>query len=156
MTLRRVGRKLTIGSELHGWHIRQSGLVVPLGLLAVDMITDNGAGYIVDAFQNLVELENMNWHDAGTGTNAEAQADSALQTPWGGARVSGTQSEPAANQYRTTATITFNNTFAITEHGLFSANAAGVLLDRSKFAAVNVVNLESIVFQYTLTVNAGG
>lgn len=156
MTLRRVGRKLTIGSELHGWHIRQSGLVVPLGLLAVDMITDNGAGYIVDAFQNLVELENMNWHDAGTGTNAEAQSDSALQTPWGGARVSGTQSEPAANQYRTTATITFNNTFAITEHGLFSANAAGVLLDRSKFAAVNVVNLESIVFQYTLTVNAGG
>lgn len=149
-------RVLTIQAELYGWHVKASGLVVPLGLLSLNMVTDNGAGFIVDAFQNLVELESMNWHDAGTGTNAEAQADSALQTPWGGARVAGAQTEPAANQYRTTATIPFTGPFAIVEHGLFSAAAVGTLFDRSKFAVVNVVNLDSIIFQYTLTVNAGG
>jgi hypothetical protein len=120
------------------------------------MVTDSGAAFMVDAFQNLTEIDALNWHDAGTGTNAEAQGDSALQTPWGGARVAGAQTEPAANQYRTTATIPFTGPFAIVEHGLFSANAAGTLWDRSKFGAVNVVNGESIIFQYTLTVTAGG
>lgn len=152
----KIGRRLYITGELEGWHVRRSGIVVPLGVLSRDMVTDNGAAFMVDALQNLTELENLNWHDAGTGTNAEAQADSALQTPWGGARVSGVVTEPASNQYRTTGTIVFTGPFAIVEHGIFSANAAGTLWDRSKFAAVNVVNLESIIFQYTLTVVAGG
>lgn len=152
----KIGRKLQCSSELVGWHNLACGLIIPLGVLSVDMVTDNGAAYIVDALQNLTEMENLNWHDAGTGVNAEAQADAALQTPWGGARVAGAQTEPAANQYRTTATIAFTGPFAIVEHGLFSAAAAGTLFDRSKFGAVNVVNLESITFQYTLTVAAGG
>lgn len=151
-----IGRRLYFESELCGWKRTRSGVIIPLGILSRDMVTDNGAAFMVDALQNLTELENLNWHDAGTGVNAEAQADSALQTPWGGARVSGVQSEPATNQYRTTGTIVFTGPFAITEHGLFSAAAAGTLWDRSKFAAVNVVNLESIIFQYTLTVVAGG
>src|SRR4051812_2974831 len=152
----KIGRKLLCSSELVGWHHRRSGVIVPLGVLSVDMVTDNGAAYIVDALQNLTEMENLNWHDAGTGTNAEAQNDSALQTPWGGARVAGAQTEPAANQYRTTATITFNAGFAIVEHAIFSAAAVGTCFDRSKFGVVNVVNLEAITFQYTLTVAAGG
>lgn len=152
----KIARTLRFESELRGWLVRANGLIIPLGILSNDMVTDNGAAYMVDAFQNLTELENINWHDAGTGTNAEAQADSGLQTPWGGARISGTQSEPAANQYRTTATIVFNAPFAITEHGVFSAVAAGTLWDRSKFLAVNVAAGESIIFQYTLTVVAGG
>lgn len=151
-----IQRKLEMRAELHGWHVRRSGLIVPLGLLSQNMVTDNGAAYLTNCFLNTAEPENLNWHDAGTGTNAEAQADSALQTPWGGARVAGTQTAPAANQYRTTATIVFTGPFAIDEHGLFSAAAAGTLWDRSKFGVVNVVNLESIIFQYTLTITAGG
>jgi hypothetical protein len=97
----------------------------------------------------------MNYHASGTGTNAEAAGDTALQTEVA-SRQAGTQSEPAANQYRTVATITYAASFAITEHGLFSASSNGTVLDRSVFAAINVVNGDGIQFTYTLTVNSGG
>ena len=142
--------------NLTATHISADGVRTDLGIVSRRVVTNNGVGYLVDALQNLTEPENLNWHDCGTGTNAEAAADSALQTAFGGSRVSGTQTEPASNQYRTTATIPFTGTLAITEHGLFSANAAGTLFDRSVFTAINVVNGDSIQFQYTLTINSGG
>lgn len=147
---------LGINAELRLIVTRRSGLVEDLGVVSRRLVTNNGVGYLVDALQNLTEAENLNWHDCGTGVAAEAATDSALGTPFGGARVAGTQTEPASNQYRTTATIPFTGTLAITEHGVFSANAAGTLLDRSVFTAVNVVNGDSITFQYTLTINSGG
>lgn len=154
--VKRKNRLIRFESELVGWHIRGDGLVVPKGILSLDSVTDAGVAFLVDAFQNLTEIENMNFHDAGTGTNAEAVGNTALQTAFGGARVTGTQSEPAANQYRSTATIPFTSTLAITEHGLFSASTVGTLWDRSVFTAINVINGDSIQFQYTLTVTSGG
>lgn len=127
-----------------------------LGLLSRRSITDAGVAFMVDAFQNTTEIENFNFHDAGTGSTAEAVGQTGLITPWGGARVSGTQSEPAANQYRSVGTITFTGSFAIVEHGIFSASSSGTLWDRSLFSAINVVNTDSIQFTYTLTVNSGG
>lgn len=135
---------------------RADGTVEDLGVVSRRVVTNGGVGFIVDALQNLTELENLNFHDCGTGTTAEAAGDSALVTPYGGARATGTQSEPASNQYRTVGTISFTSTLAITEHGLFSASSAGVLFDRSVFTAINVVNGDSIQFTYTLTVTAGG
>jgi len=126
-----------------------------LGVVSRRVITTTGAGYVVDAFQNIVELENMNWHDSGTGTSSESAGDTALETPAGPARVSGTQSEPTAVQYRTVAIITYTATQNITEHGLFSASTSGVLLDRSVFTAIPVVNTSQIEFTYTLTVDTG-
>lgn len=145
----------SVCAELSAVHIAADGTRTDLGVVSRRVVTNNGVGYLVDALQNLTEAENLNWHDCGTGTNAEAAADSALQTPYGGSRQSGTQTEPASNQYRTTATISFSGTFAITEHGIFSANAAGTLFDRSVFTAINVVSGDSIQFQYTLTLTAG-
>jgi hypothetical protein len=133
--------------------IRADGSRVELGVLSRRVVTTAGINYVVDAFQNLTELENFDFHDAGTGTTAENAADTTLQTPFGGSRVSGTATEPAANQYRSTATIPFTSTLAITEHGLFSASSAGTLFDRSVFTAINVVNGDSIQFEYTLTVS---
>jgi len=106
----------------------------------------------------------MIYHGCGTGTTAEAAADSALVTESTTAlnpdstRATGTQSEPAANQLRSTGTLTFDNTAAVTEHGLFSqaATGGGTLFDRTVFSAVNVVSGESIQFQYTVTFTAGG
>lgn len=126
-----------------------------LGVASRRVITTVGAGYIVDAFQNLVELENMNWHDSGTGTNAENAGDTGLQSPAGPARVNGTQSEPAQTQYRTVATITYTTGQTIAEHGIFSASTSGVLLDRSVFSGIAVVNGSQIEFTYTLTVSTG-
>lgn len=98
----------------------------------------------------------FDYHDCGTGTNAEAAGDTALQTPYGGARTNGTPTNPSAGVYRNTGTINFTSTLAITEHGVFSASSAGTLLDRSVFSAVNVVNLDAISFQYSLTYASGG
>ena len=126
-----------------------------LGVASRRVITTVGAGFIVDAFQNLVELEAMNYHDSGTGTNAESAGDTTLQTPAGPSRVAGTQSEGTSVQYKTVGTISYTTTQAITEHGIFSASTSGVLLDRSVFTAINVVNGSQIEFTYTLTVSTG-
>jgi hypothetical protein len=147
---------LGVNTALTATHISASGVRTELGIVSRRLVTDAGVAFFVDALQNLTELENLNFHDAGTGVGAEAVGNTTLGTPWGGARVSGTQTEPAANQYRTTATIPFTGSFAITEHGVFSASSAGTLLDRSVFSAINVVNGDSIQFQYTLTINSGG
>ena len=143
---------------------RANGEHLELGLASLRVVTNNGVGYIVDAFQNLVELENMKFHGMGTGTNAEAAADSALQTELttqynpDNTRGTGSTTEGAgANVYRTVGTNTIDTgTPAVTEHGIFSASSAGVLLDRSVFAAVNLVSGDGITFTYDLTFTAGG
>jgi hypothetical protein len=137
-----------------------------LGLASLRVVTNNGAGFIVDAFQNLVEAENMKFHGFGTGTNAEAASDSALQTELttqyatDNTRPTGSQTENGAQVYRTVATLTPDADVAITEHGIFSQAAAGggVLLDRSKFAVINLVaaNPDSLQSTYDFTVNSGG
>lgn len=142
------------------------GEVVSYGLLSTRLVTDNGVGFIVDAFQNLTELENMKYHGYGTGTTAEAQADSALVTELttqyatDNTRPTGTTTEGASgNIYRTVATLSPDSggTIAITEQGVFSASSAGTLLDRSKFSAINLVaGSDSLQTTYELTVSAGG
>ena len=125
----------------------QRGLVTiaAVNYIATDMATGT-ASPDIGAFIN---------HDAGTGVTAAAIGDTALQTPWGGARVAGTHTS-STNVYTSVATITFNNTFAITEWGLFSAASVGTLLDHRVFSAINVVNGDSIQFTYNLTSPAGG
>lgn len=140
-----------------------------LGLASLRVVTTAGVNFIVDAFQNTTELENMKFHGIGTGTGAEATSDTALGTELtteyatDNTRPTGSLGEGAtANVFRTSATITPDSggTLAITEHGIFSqaATGGGTLLDRSKFAAVNLVtgNPDSLTAQYDFTVTAGG
>lgn len=143
-------------AELQATIVRADGSREDLGVVSRRVVTDTGAAFIADAFRNVTEVELMNFHDSGTGVAAEAAANTALGTAAGPARVSGTQSSFAANAYRTVATISYTATLAITEHGVFSASTVGTLLDRSVFAAINVINGDSIQFTYTLTITAGG
>jgi hypothetical protein len=46
----------------------------------------------------------------------------------------------------------YNNTFAITEAGLFDANAVGNMYVRGNFAVINVTSGGSIEFTFNLTV----
>lgn len=154
----------TITSELKVRLFKADGRIVDYGVVSRRVVTNNGVGFIVDAWQNLVELENMKYHGCGTGTTAEAAGDSALVTESTTAlnpdstRGTGTQTEPASNQVTSTGTNTFDASAAITEHGLFSqaATGGGVLWDRSVFSAINVVSGDSIQFAYTATFTAGG
>lgn len=144
-------------------HIR-GGERLELGLASMRVVTTAGVNYITDAFQNSVELENLKYHGIGTGTNAEASGDTALQTELttqynpDNTRATGTTTEGAsANIYRTVATNTVDATAAITEHGIFSqaATGGGTLLDRSVFSAVNMVSGDSLQTTYDYTTNAG-
>ncbi|MGE4163848.1 MAG: hypothetical protein AB7G23_19140 [Vicinamibacterales bacterium] len=144
---------------------RASGEIVDLGTASFRVITTAGVGFLVDAWQNLVEPEIMKYHGCGTGTTAEAVGDTALVTESttilnpDSTRATGTLAEGAsANIFRSVGTVTFDGSGAITEHGLFSqaATGGGVLFDRSVFAAINVASGDSIQFTYDATLTAGG
>jgi|SRR5690349_13840750 len=151
-----------ITSQLSGVLIH-AGKEYDLGILSYRKVTDNGVQFITDAWRNSVELETMKYHGCGTGTNAEATADTALQTESTTAlnpdstRATGTLAGSAAT-FTSVGTPTFDATAAITEHGLLSqaATGGGVLFDRSVFSAINVVSGDSIQFTYTVTLTSGG
>lgn len=160
-----LGMPMFYGS-LCGKVIRRDGTIEDLGLLGLRVVTTAGVGFIVDAHQNLVELEDMKYHGFGSGTGNEATSDTALGTEYtteyvtNSTRPTGTQVEGAANIYRTVATFAPDSggTLAVTEHGIFSSATvgAGVLLDRTKFAAVNLVaSADSLQVTYDLTYTAG-
>lgn len=136
--------------------IRGSGETLDLGLISIGVVTTAGVNALVDAFQGLFTLSNFKYHASGTGTTAEATTDTVLVAEVG-SRVVGTQTEgSSANIYKTVGTITYASSYAITEHGLFSASTGGTLWDRSVFSAINVSANDSIEFTYELTCNAGG
>jgi len=126
------------------------------GCISIKKVTTAFRDRIVASLQNSTTspLDVFKYHACGTGTTAEANTQTALVTEVG-SRVSGTQATDGnANVYRTVATITPGNTYAITEHGILSAASAGVLMDRSVFAAINVGASDSIQFTYDCTFNA--
>jgi hypothetical protein len=125
-----------------------------LGTISKRIVTAAFIALITDELTNTDRpaMQTLNFHDSGTGTNAESGSDTTLQIPTGESRDTGTQTSPSAGQYRTVATHSYSNSFAVTEHGVFSAASGGTLLDRSKFAAINVVSGSQIQFTYTLTI----
>lgn len=153
-----------IESSLRLVHLKADGTRVDYGVVSRRLVTTTGAGFIVDAFQNLVELENMKFHGAGTGAVAEAVGDTALGAESTTAlnpdstRATGTTTESTPTTYQTVGTLAFDATTAVTEHGVLSqaATGGGVLLDRSVFTAINVVSGDSIQFTYSFAVTAGG
>lgn len=152
---------------LYGRVVKGDGKVLDLGLMSMRVVTDTGVGFIVDAFQNLVELENMKYHGFGTGSTAESAAQTALVTELttqyasDSTRPTGTTTEGAsANIYRTVATLSpdTGGTIAVTEHGVFSqaATGGGVMIDRSVFSAVNLTaGSDSLQVTYDLTFTSG-
>lgn len=136
------------------------------GIVSRKVVTTVGAGYIVDAFQNSVELENMKFHALGTGSTAEASGDTALVTELtteytGNVRATGTTTEFSALVYQTVATNTLDSgTPNLREHGILTqaATGGGVLLDRSVYAGIALDGTvgDALTTDYRLTFTAGG
>ena len=139
---------------------------IDYGTVGYKVVTDTGVAFIVDAFQNIVELENMKYHGIGTGSTAEGAGESALVTELtteytpDNVRATGTTIEGAtANIFRTVATNTLSGGGALLrEHGVFSqaAVAGGVLLDRTLFALITLADGDSLQSTYDLTLTSGG
>lgn len=147
---------------------RGDGEVVDLGLASMRVVTTVGVKFICDDFNaGGTEISNMKFHGFGTGTNAEAAADTALQTELttqyavDSTRPTGSQASATASPnatYTTVATLSPDSggTIAVTEHGIFSASSSTTLLDRSVFSAVNLVAAsDSLQATYVLTLNSG-
>ena len=161
--LDKIASCLVVESRLYAVHIHADGRRDDLGLVSYKVVTDAGVGYIVDAFQNLTELENMKYHGLGTGTTAEAASQTGLVTELttqynpDNTRATGSLTEGAgANVFRTVGTNTVDGAAAVTEHGIFSAATGGVLLDRSLFSVINLSASDSLQTTYDLSLSSGG
>lgn len=135
------------------------------GIVSRRVVTTAGVGFLVDAWQNITELENMKYHGIGTGSGAEASSETALVTESTTAlnpdstRATGTLAEGAgANIFRSVGTLTADAAIAAIEHGLFSQAAVpgGVLWDRSLYSVVNLAIGDSLQTTYDMTATAGG
>ena len=138
------------------------------GIVSRKVITTVGVNFLVDAWQNSVELENMRYHGFGSNTGAEAVGNTALgaefttQYATDNTRPTGSLTEGAsANIFRSVGTFTPNagGTFAVEEHGLFdqASNAGGVLWDRSLTGTQTLTaNQDSLEATYDVTVSSGG
>ena len=133
-------------------------LIKNYGIVSDKLITDAFAEYYIDQLQGLVSgINDFKYHDSGTGTTAESTSNTALVTPSGIARVTGTQVEGSTTKtYKTVATITYDGAYDITEWGLFNASTSGTLMDRAVFAAVTVANNYQIEFTYNHIALSGG
>lgn len=161
----RLHALLRSNEPVHGLAAHFGGLVTDYGCVSRRVITTAGVGFLVDGWQDLLELETMKYHGVGTGTTGEAVGDTALETESTTAlnpdstRATGSLTEGAsANIFRTVGTVTFDASAAITEHGILSqaATGGGTLWDRSVFSAINVVSADSIQFTYDMTASSGG
>jgi hypothetical protein len=96
----------------------------------------------------------------GTGTNAFAAGDTALQTELatsGLSRANGTVSLVTTTVTNDTAqvttTFTVTGTQAVTESGVLNASSTGTLLCRQVFSAINVVNGDTLQITWKVAIS---
>ena len=131
----------------------------PRRMVRDKMVTTVFVDFVVDQLQTETSVfGDFKYHDSGTGTDAEAVTDTILGNDTGEARSTGTQTETDHDTYKSVATDTYAGSFAITEHGLFAVAtlATGPLMDRTVFAAINVVSGNQIEFTFEISFAAGG
>lgn len=137
------------------------------GVVSHRVVTDAFVAYVVDDMDNAsggADISLFNYHGIGTTNTAEAAGDTALAAESTTAlnpdstRATGTRSQPASNQYRSSGTLTADASIAAVEHGLFttSGTGTGTLADRSVYSVVNIASGETITTQHTMTFNSGG
>lgn len=128
------------------------------------VVTDDFCEDIVDnLITEVAAFGNYKYHHSGTGVGNEAASDATLGTPVEDARDVGTQVEDSSKVYKSIATVDYTGTHNITEHGLFNTAGAGgppvtggILMDRTKFAAIGVVSGNQIEFTFTIAFTSGG
>lgn len=148
-----------------------SGRDTLFGISSFNVVASAGRDELVDEFDAATaagfDLTTFNFHALGTGSTAEAAADTALVTELtteynpNSTRATGVQSQPTSDVYRTVATNTLDSgTPTINEHGLLSqaATGGGTLWDRSLTGALPLVgtNGDGLQTTYNLTIASGG
>ena len=163
--LDRISSTLVIESSLALVHIDgRTGLRYDIGVVSHKVITDAGVAFLVDAWQNSVELENMKYHALGTGSTAEAASQTALVTELttqynpDNTRATGSLTETSAPVFATVGTNTVDASATIAEHAVMSqaATGGGTMWDRSLTGSVALSASDSLQSTYSMTASAGG
>jgi hypothetical protein len=158
------GRTRAYG-ELSAVITRANGSKLDLGCVGRRVVTTAFVNYLRDDMNNAAgaaDVSTFKYHECGTGVAAEAITDTALGTPCttvlnpDSTRAVGTQVGSVGKTYTSVGTITFDGVAAVTEHGIFNTTTAGILLDRTVFAAITTASGDSIQFTYNLTISDGG
>lgn len=163
--LEAITRVVVIESSLAVKVIRANGEIEDYGVVSNKVITTAGVNFLVDAWQNTVELENLKFHGIGTGSTAEAAGDTALvaelttEYSTNNTRATGTTTEGAsANIFQTVGTNTVDASVTIEEHGIFNqaATGGGTLWDRSLTGSQALSADDSLQSTYDMTASSGG
>lgn len=125
-----------------------------------NLIVNAGEAFLVDAWQNIVELEIMKYHGIGTGAVAAGETDTGCGTESTTAlnpdntRATGSLTEASASVFRTVGTNTVDATVAATEWCLMSqaATGGGTMWSRVVFTVINLASGDSLQTTYDLTV----
>ena len=143
---------------------RANGEWEDYGVVGYRVVTDTGVAFLVDDWTNdATDITTLNYHGVGSGAVAEAAGDTALGTEYtiqinpDSTRATGSKSQPSANILQSQATVSFDGTVAVTEHGLFSqaATGGGTLWDRTVFTVINLGSGDSLQATYQVTFNSG-
>ncbi len=146
---------ISFKSQLKAKKISQKGPVFDYGIISARIITTAFLEHLIDAFQSSgTDISTFNFHDTGVGTTAAVIGNTTLESKVEIGRSTGTQEEHDSITYKTVATITYTSNLNITEHGVFSAETDGVLLDRSVFDPIEVWEQDVIEYTYILTLEA--
>jgi hypothetical protein len=138
---------------------KADGCIIDYGLVSARLVTTDFCEFIAaEMITETSAFGDFKYHDSGIGTTAADIANEDIETTDAESRATGSQVQGAsAVGYKSIGTITYHTSKAITEHGLFNVSSSfPVLMDRHVFAAINVVDDDSITFTYELTLVAGG
>lgn len=160
----RVFKVPTLTTRLSVKKICADGTIIDYGVTNYGrVITDDGMEFVVDAWQNGVELENMKYHGLGEDSTAEAVTQAALvaelSTEYtGNVRATGTTEETSAKVFKTIATNTLDDSGVIEEFGLFSqaATGGGVMFERALTGTQTLASGDGLQTTYEVTFNSGG
>lgn len=125
-------------------------LLYALGGMQMAIVTQTGRRWIIDKVQDVAPNSNskMEYVGWGTGTNAENDSDSALQTEASETRALGTLSQPTADTDRCVATLTANAGKTISEGARFNQQtvSGSILLMRMVFTGLALLLNDRIEF----------
>lgn len=116
-----------------------------------NILTTVGKAHIADQLSSSPGEGAMSHMEVGTGTNAAAAGDTALQTALDRNALTSRTDAAAVVTYVGTWNAG-DGTGAITEAGIFNAASAGVLLARTVFSVVNKAAADALVLTWTLTI----
>lgn len=152
----------TIVSKLSVKVHKANGEWINYGNVSYRVVTTAFVTALATALHTQASPGDLYYHALGTGVGDEDISNTGMGTELtteytGNVRATGTHTS-AANVYESVGTITIDSgTPAVTEHGVMgAASGASTLIDRHKFAAVNMAAGDSFVATYQLTLTAGG